>query len=66
MVLFPTFEAPNFILDYLDDFSEYIKVVLYVLPISQLLPLIITIVAIGVGRILIAAIKFIFDAIPLW
>ena len=65
MVLFPTFEAPEFIYDYLDDFSEYINVVLYVLPVSQLLPLIRVIIGFAVCRIIIAAFKFVKGCIPL-
>ena len=65
MVLFPTFEAPTFVYDYLDDFSEYINVVLYVLPVSQLLPLIRVILAFIIARIVIAAFKFVKGCIPL-
>lgn len=60
------FPAPDteFIFDFSQDISDYVRVVLYVIPVSRLLPLIGLIVSIGALRIFMAFFKLVKGCIP--
>lgn len=55
-----------FIWDWVPDFLNDIRIVFYLVPVYDLIPLIRMIILIGVLRILVALVRFIFDAIPLY
>lgn len=55
-----------FLWDWVPDFLNDIRIVFYLVPVYDLIPLIHMIIMISVLRILVALVRFIFDAIPLY
>ena len=58
------FQIPQFQWDWTADFFAVMNVVFFIVPVYDLFPLISLIVLIGIIRICIAFLKFLFDAIP--
>ncbi len=58
------FNIPRFNWDWTGDFFSVMNIVFFLVPVYDLFPLISMIVLVGIIRIAIALLKFIFDAIP--
>lgn len=60
-------EAPSFYFQWVSDVQPYFEVARYIIPLEQLIPLFLAIIAIIVIRVVIALIRMFFGKIiPLW
>ncbi len=64
----PILDLGEFVIlwDWIPEFLDSIKICFYLLPVYDLIPLIRLVVLLGILRILIALVRFVFDAIPLY